>query len=175
MRAPYPKSAATPALGYRTGHWRLLVPLALALPGVLVCAAPEVSPTPLVPNLPLLIVAVWSLYLPRLMPGPMALLIGLLTDLALATPIGVHATLMAAVALLLRGTEARLGPRPFVIDWLLALPVAIGYQVLAGELIRVGGGQPVVVSLIPQAVVTWALFPAVARLSALAYRRVVEE
>lgn len=156
-------------------HWRWWkrgLPALAAVLSVLLVAAPPVAPIPVAPLLPLLCVIVWTLYQPRLMPTWAALIVGLATDLALAMPVGVNATLMPALTLALRNAEPYLGQRSFAIDWALTGPVIAVYQLAACALMALVGATRDPTLLIAQTLITWAVFPAVARAAVWAQRRI---
>ncbi len=138
---------------------------------ILPLTAPVVPQVPLMPQLPLLVVGVWALYQPALMPAPAGFLVGLATDAALGQPLGVHATLMPAAALGLRLAHPYVQRLPFWLDWLLALPALLVYALASWGLLALAGMRTEMWMGLPQAVTTWLMFPAVARVSALAFRR----
>lgn len=166
-------AAFDPAISAPAGPgWRLLVPLALGLAAIVLMAAPVFAPAPAVPHLALLIVGVWALYVPRLMPPLLALSLGIAADLALGLPLGVEATLMPTVAVLL--ARAHGGPRrPILMDWLLAGAVIAAYLWARTELVALGGAARPGARLLPQLLTTWALVPAATRLSAFVYGKVI--
>lgn len=149
----------------------VVAPTLAALLAILPLTAPVGPHVPLVPMLPLLVVGVWALYQPALMPAPAALLVGLATDAALGQPLGVHATLMPAVALGLRLAHPFVQRAPFLLDWALALGALLLYALATAGLLALAGVRAEAWMALPQAVTSWLLFPAVARLSALAFRR----
>lgn len=152
-------AAAVPALG--------AVMLALPL------GAPELAPAPLVPLLPLLWLLAWGQYQPRLIAPWAAMLAGVVADLAMALPPGVNATLLPALALLMRTGSEAAQRRAFWKDWLIAGPVLIGYQMALLALSRAAlpAHDPALVA--GQTLVSWALYPAMARAVAWAERRLV--
>jgi len=106
------------------------------------------------------------------MPPWAAVLVGLTTDLAQASPLGVNATLMPALTLVLRDLEARLGPRSFALDWAMIGPILIMYQLLAWGVLALLGATRDPLLLMPQVLISWAIFPAMARGAAWAQRRI---
>ena len=154
------------------GRWRRALPTLCAVAAAGLVATPMFGPAPVVPLLPLLCVIVWSLYQPRLMPPLAATIIGIATDLALAVPIGVNATLMPLCAILLRAGGARLAVRRFGIDWLMVGPLLIGYQLLAALIAGLIDTPRDPGLLVGQTLVSWALFPAIARAAAWAQARI---
>jgi rod shape-determining protein MreD len=150
----------------------VIAPTLAALLSILPLTAPVAPQVPLMPMLPLLFVGVWALYQPALMPPAAALLVGLATDAALGQPLGVHATLMPAAALGLRLAHPFVQRAPFWLDWTLALGALLLYALAAAGLLALAGVQMEAWMALPQALTTWLMFPAVARLSSLAFRRV---
>lgn len=148
------------------------LPAVGAVLSALLMTAPLFGPAPLVPHLPLLVVIVWSLYHPRLLPPLLALGVGIVTDLALAMPLGVNATTLPAAALLLPPIGRRLGSRPFRTDWLLAGPTIAIALLATWQLAAIAGVGRDPALMGPQWLITWALFPAAARVSAWAQRLV---
>lgn len=153
--------------------WRLLAPFSLGLVGIVLMAAPAFTPAPVIPHLTLLIVSVWALYMPRLMPPMLALGLGAATDLALGLPLGVNATLLAAVAFVLARVESRGPPRPLWADWLLAGGLFAAYLWGVTELVALAGAPRPGGWLLPQLLTTWALAPAATRVSAWVYGKVI--
>lgn len=152
--------------------WRILAPLGLGMAAIVLMAAPVFAPEPAMPHLALLVVGVWALYVPRLMPPLLALALGVAVDLALGLPLGVEATLLPAVALAL--SRVHDGPRrPILLDWLLAGGLIAAYLWGRTELVALGGGVRPGARLLPQLLTTWALVPAVTRLSAVIYDKVI--
>lgn len=172
MSGPWTNLSADERVAWHWGRWRRALPLLAALVAALALAAPMLAPSPLVPLWPLLFVIAWSLYAPELMPAWAALIVGLATDLALAVPPGVNATLMPVLALLVRAGGPQLGARDFWIDWLLTGPVIAIYQLLAVGLAGLIGAGRDPMLVIGQVLLGWALFPAVARLVAWGQRRI---
>jgi len=155
---PPEKRAVSP-----TRRWRRGLPVVGALALAWLTTLPAFGRAPMIPMLPLLCVIVWALYQPRLMPPWAALIVGVVTDLALALPLGVNATLMPALTLVLRELDARIGVRGFVLDWAAIGPLLIGYQLLAWSLLALVGTVRDPLLLFPQTFISWAVFPAAAR------------
>lgn len=149
------------------------MPLVGALATAWSMTFPAFGPAPIIPALSLLCVIVWALYQPRLMPPWAAFIVGAATDLALALPLGINATLMPALALILRDLESWLGVRRFAIDWALVGPLLTGYQMLVWGTLALLGTLRDPLLLLPQIVISWAVFPVVAR-GAAGMQRVIE-
>lgn len=148
-------------------------PTLAALLLILPLTAPLPPQVPVMPLFPAVVVGVWALYQPALMPAPAALLVGVATDAALGQPLGVNATLMPAAALGLRLAHPFVQRLPFWLDWLLALPALLLYAVAAWGLLALAGVRTEAWMGLPQALTSWLIFPAIARASALAFRRAV--
>ncbi len=172
MNGPWVTLSPDERFAWHWGQWRRALPALLVLAAAGLLAAPMVTPAPLVPLLPLLGVIVWSLYQPRLLPPLAAFAIGVVTDLAMALPLGINATLMPALVLLLRWGGPRLGERGFLIDWMCAGPVIALYQAAAWALGGAIGESRDPALLIGQTLITWAVFPAVARAAAWTQRQI---
>jgi len=172
MNAPWVHLSTDERVAWHWNRWRRAVPAAAALFAALVLAAPMLAPAPVVPLLPLLCLIVWGLYQPRLMPPWAALLIGIASDLTMALPLGVNATLMPLLAIGLREVGARLGARRFLVDWAIAGPLIAVYQLLALGLAGLVGTVRDPSLLVGQVLLSWALFPAIARAAAWAQRRI---
>jgi rod shape-determining protein MreD len=155
-------------------RWRLAVPAAVSALGTLALTAPIFPPVAALPHVPLLTVLVWCTYRPSLMPPAVAFLLGLLADPWLGLPIGINATLLPAVALVLQLLDRRFPERPFVLDWALALPLTMGYQLAQCQLLQVVGLNIDIAATIPQGIMTWVAYPAVAYAAARINRRWLE-
>ena len=124
------------------GTTRLAVPGLTTLALVVLMTAPLLLPIPLMPQLALLAVFVWSTFVPGLMPPWLAFLIGLAADLLYGQPLGLDATLFAATALFVRLFEARYGHHVHGFDWAVASAVTAAHAVLTWWMMAFAG-QPV--------------------------------
>lgn len=168
MTAPWASLSWAERLRWLAERGRVGVPALAAVLCALALTAPMPGAAPVLPPLPLLVVIVWSLYQPELMPPWGALIAGVATDVAGGLPLGVNATIMPLVALALREGAGGRGARRFGTDWLLAGPV-LGLSALAGWWMLGTARDPS--PLVAQTLIGWALFPAVARACAWAHRR----
>lgn len=173
MTAPWTSLTAIERAELAGGRARRALPALVTVLTALLVTAPVFGPGASVPHLPLLMVVVWRLYQPALMPPWAALVAGVIADLALALPLGVNATALPAAAMALRVLRQRFGHRPFLLDWLLALPFLALALLLGWQLTGLAGHPRDPAGLLPQLLTTWALFPAVARASAWGYRRII--
>lgn len=172
MTGPWVTLSADERFAWHWDQWRRALPALGVLVLAALLAAPVLGPAPLMPLLPLLGVIVWSLYQPRLMPPLAAFAIGAVTDLAMALPLGVNATLMPVLVLVLRWAGAKLGKRAFLLDWLGVGPVIAAYQLAAWALAGLVGGVRDPSLLVGQTLISWAVFPAIARAAAWVQARI---
>lgn len=174
MIVPWHLLSGEEQLRLLVGRGRLALPAIAGLAAALVATAPIFTPAPVLPHFALLLVLVWSLYQPSLMPPFAALVIGIAADIALALPLGVNATLLPVLALLVRRLGKRTGERAFAFDWLLALPIILVYQIASWQLMAFVGQHHALAGLLPQALSSALAFPLVARASAWMHRRFLE-
>jgi hypothetical protein len=78
---------------------------------------------------------------------------------------------MAAAALGLRLAHPFVQRASFWLDWALALPMLLLYAVASSGLLALAGVRTETWMALPQAVTTWLMLPAVARLSSLGFQR----
>lgn len=140
-------------------RWRQLVPLLTCLGALFLMTIPVVTSGPSMPHLALLTVLVWGLFQPALMPPHVAFVLGVLTDGALALPLGVNATLLPALAVAIGALERRYGHRPYALDWALAGLLVVLYQLLTWELLGFLGGDLPFAPLLGQAATTMLAYP----------------
>ncbi len=144
---------------YWLGYWRLAVPSLVTLGLLVAMTAPMLLPVPIMPQLALLAVFVWSTFQPGLMPPWAAFLIGLTADLLYGQPIGLDATLFAATALFVRMFEARYGHHAHGFDWGVAAAVAAVHAVAVWWLMAVTGTPLPLIPQLWQILTTTAAYP----------------
>lgn len=119
---------------YMLGYWRAAVPALSVLVLLWVMTAPLLLPVPVFPQLGLLAIFVWATFQPGLMPPWLAFLLGIVADLMFSQPIGVNATLFAVTAAFVRVFEARYGHHSHDFDWGLASLVITIASLLGAQL-----------------------------------------
>jgi rod shape-determining protein MreD len=119
---------------YMLGYWRAAVPALSVLVLLWVMTAPLLLPVPVFPQLGLLAIFVWATFQPGLMPPWLAFLLGIVADLMFSQPIGVNATLFAVTAAFVRVFEARYGHHSHDFDWGLASLVVAVASLLGAQL-----------------------------------------
>lgn len=159
---------------YWFGYWRMAMPAATTLALVVLMTGPLLLPIPVMPQLALLAVFVWSTFLPGLMPPWLAFLIGLVADLLYGQPIGLDATLFALTALFVRLFEARYGHHAHGFDWGVATAVTAAHAVLVWWMMAFAGAPVPFLPQLWQVLTTMAAYPIIVwlcgRLQARAFR-----
>lgn len=155
-------------------RWRLAVPAATSLLCVFLLTMPLFPEVAVLPHMGLLAVLVWCTYRPTLMPAWLAFLLGAVTDAWLGLPLGINATLLPAVALVLQLLDQRFPERPFALEWALAAPLILVYRLVEWQLLSLFGEDLTLGALLPQAAVTFLAYPAAAYLFAGLNRRLLE-
>ena len=166
LRAPDQHGQAWRAALQRT------VPVAVTLVLIVAMTAPIFVSVPIMPDLGLLAVIVWASFQPRLMPAWLAFAVGATADLLTGTPLGVDATLLPVVVVVVRLTGARFTPRRYAFDWLLASAVIVGAAVVEWRLLAFAGVVGPLIPLLIRAATTILAYPAVVALAARVERRV---
>lgn len=156
---------------YWWGHWRLAVPAATTLVLVVLMTAPLIVSVPVFPHLALLGIFVWSTFQPGLMPPWVAFLIGLVTDLLFAMPLGINATLFAAAATFVRYFESRYGHHAHGFDWRVATALIIVFQLLTWQLMALAGRPVPLPPMAWQIFTTIAAYPVIVAFCAAVQRR----
>ena len=146
---------------YWIGYWRLAVPGVTTLGLALAMTAPLLLPVPVMPQLALLGVFVWSAFQPGLMPPWLAFAIGLFADLLYGQPLGLDATLFTLTALFVRRFEARFGHHAHDFDWGMAGAVALAHAVLVWWLMAFAGQPIPLPPQLWQVLTTAAAYPAI--------------
>lgn len=103
-------------LGFR----RQAVPIVSTLCASLLHALPVVVTTPLVPDLPYLVLLAWRLLRPEVWPAHYALGLGLFDDLMAGHPLGQSMALWTVTFLVFDFVDSRSGWRDYWTDWLFA-------------------------------------------------------
>lgn len=175
MTSPWRSMSNRERLHFVTGHWRYAVPAVASVIAIGLMAVPVFTPTPSIPHLALLVVYIWAAFQPTMMPPWLAFLLGLLADLWLALPLGINATLLPLLALVASFVERRFGHRPFIVDWLLVVPVVLLYQLLAAQLVGFARGPVPWLPLLVQVATTVLAYPIVALACARVQQRWIDE
>lgn len=128
---------------------------------------PIISPAPILPPLALLTLMAWRMLRPGLMPLWAGFPLGLFDDLVSGQPLGSAILLFSLTMIALELTEMRFPWRSFWQDWMMAGLICTAYLLSAGLL---SGGQMSMLqigAILPQLLLSVALFPIIARLISL--------
>jgi rod shape-determining protein MreD len=154
--------------------WRLAAPTLVTIATLLLMLLPIWVQGPLLPQLGLLGVCYWAINRPALMPAASAFFIGLVQDLWLGMPLGVNASLLMLVALILSGQQHVFASRPFSFAWLIMVPAASFYALGSWVLTALAGQGTPLAPLLLQTIFTILMFPMATWLHARVQRRIVD-
>lgn len=152
-----------PRLLPRRARW---VPVLTVMIGSLATTLPFVADWPMLPPFGLLLLLAWRLLRPEMWPAWIALPLGLFDDLFSGQPLGSAMALWTMVFVAFDMMDNRAVWRDYWMDW-LAAAAAILFCLVGGVAFvafTTGGGH--LLAIVPQAVITILLFPAVMRLCA---------
>lgn len=154
--------------------WRLAAPTAFTIATLLLMMLPVWRHGPILPQFGLLGICYWATNRPGLMPAFAAFIIGLVQDLWLGMPLGVNASLLMLVALVLASQNLVFASRPFSFAWLMMVPITLLYSVGSWALGAFGGRQSDFHMLLVQSGATLLVFPIITSLHARVQRRIVD-
>lgn len=164
-----------PVVRLRPGeHLLRIVPVLSVLAAIIAMAAPIPMAWGVLPQLPLLFVMVWARLAPRLMPPPVVLMLGILTDLVVATPLGVHAALLTAAAIAVRLTEVRTETHSLFLDWIFATLIIFVANLLGWQMLGFTGLEAPLLPIMVQAGLTILTWPIVVRIAARIQRQIMD-
>jgi rod shape-determining protein MreD len=156
---------------YMLGYWRAAVPALSVLVLLWLMTAPLLLPVPVFPQLGLLAIFVWATFQPGLMPPWLAFLLGIVADLMFSQPIGVNATLFAVTAAFVQVFEARYGHHGHGFDWGLASLVVAVASLLGAQLMALAARPVPLAPLGWQIATSIIVYPMVVWLCAAIQRR----
>jgi rod shape-determining protein MreD len=169
--APYRLLGPTERVRYWRSYGERALPGVVTLILVVLMTAPLFVAAPVMPNLALLGVLVWTSFQPGLMPAWLAFLLGAASDLLFGLPLGVNATLLPATVVFVRLIELRVAAHRYARDWLIASLIIVAAAVLEWQLLALGGVAGPVGPLLVQAATTILAYPAIVALFARIQRR----
>ena len=156
---------------YLFGYWRVMVPSLSVLVLLWLMTLPLLVPVPVFPQLGLLAVFVWATFQPGLMPPWAAFLLGLCADLLFAQPLGVNATLFAGIAAFVRVFETRYGHHAHGFDWAVASGAIIASAFFTTQLMALAGRPVPLLPMGWQIITSIIAYPLVVALCAGIQRR----
>lgn len=151
-------------------HWPLLVygiPWASILIAALAPLLPFIASAPVLPPLAFMMMISWRLLRPGLLPPWAGLPLGAFDDLLSGQPFGSGILLFSLALIAIELLELRFPWRSFWLDWLTASALLTAYLAAAALF---SGAEITLIQLtliVPQLLLSIALFPLVARLVAL--------
>jgi rod shape-determining protein MreD len=154
--------------------WRLFAPTLVTIATLLLMMIPIWLQGPILPQFGLLGICYWAINRPDMMPAYAAFFIGLVQDLWLGLPLGVNATMLMLVTLVLSNQHLVFVSRPFSFAWLLMVPVSIIYAGGSWMLSALGGRPTHMLYLLAQICTTLLMFPFACWLHARVQRRIVD-
>ncbi len=157
---------------YWVGYWRIGVPALTAILAIMAMTAPLPLALPAFPQLGLLVIFVWAILQPALMPPAVAFVVGAVADALFGQPIGVNATLFALAAGFVRLFERRVGQHGHMFDWGVATVLVTVFELLTTQLMALAGRPVPLAPQLWQALTTIAAYPAIVWLVARIQRRV---
>lgn len=163
---PYRLLGPTERVRYWRGYGERAVPGLVTLALIVAMTAPVFVAAPVVPNLALLGVMVWTSFQPGLMPAWLAFLLGGVSDLLFGLPLGVDATLLPATVVFVRLVELRFAAHRYALDWLIASLITVAAAFAEWQLLALAGIRGPVTPLLIQAAATTLAYPAIVELFA---------
>ncbi len=164
--APYRLLGPTERVRYWRAFGERTVPGLVTLGLIALMTVPLFASVPVMPDLALLGVLVWTSFQPGLMPAWLAFLLGVAADLLFGLPLGVEAVLLPATVVFVRLVELRFAEHRYGRDWLLASLVIVAAAVLEWQLLALAGVHGPLTPLLVQATTTTLAYPAIVALFA---------
>jgi rod shape-determining protein MreD len=143
------------------------VPWASIMLGSLTPMLPVIAPAPLLPPFAFLAMLAWRLMRPGLLPIWAGLPLGAFDDLFSGQPFGSGILLFSLALIGLEFLDARFPWRNFWQDWVIASGLLVTYLLAAALVSGVPPDTQVWATLVPQALLSIAVYPIVARLVSL--------
>jgi rod shape-determining protein MreD len=138
-------------------------PILMTVAGSMLALLPIIATVPLLPPLGLMMLVCWRLLHRNIWPAWVGLPLGLWDDMLSGQPTGSAMLIWTLIMLGLDLADRRMVWRDFWQDWILASAIFL-FAALAGLLIaNFTGGNTSVIVIIPQSVMTIALYPLIAR------------
>lgn len=150
------------------------VPALTVFASTLLMALPAPLAWGVIPQVPLLFVLIWASLAPRLMPAPLALVLGVLADLVTGLPLGINAFLFPAAVVAVRIAESRTEVRSLFLDWFFAAVVVLCANIVAWQMLAFTGRPGPLLPMLAQAVLTILAWPLVVRIAARIQRKILE-
>ncbi|WP_338465789.1 rod shape-determining protein MreD [Novosphingobium sp. ZN18A2] len=143
------------------------VPWASILLASMASLSPVIASAPIMPPLGFMLLITWRMMRPGLLPVWAGLPLGAFDDLYSGQPMGSAVVLWSLAMLAMEFVDERYLWRGFFQDWLAAAGLFAGYLLLGAVIAGIASGYILPFAVLPQLVLTIALYPAVSGLVAL--------
>ena len=140
------------------------VPLLSTVAAILLALLPIVAETPMLPDFGFLMLIAWRLLRPEIWTAPMALALGLISDLVTGHPLGQGMLLWTAIFLAIDLIDRRLGFRDYWMDWLIAAGALIFQTVGAWYIALLMHSDVRFAVMLPQIGLSVLAYPVAARI-----------
>lgn len=147
--------------------------LAIGLPWVTIMLAsmasfsPVVASAPVIPPLSYMMLLAWRMLRPGMLPIWAGLPLGFIDDLYSGQPFGSGIVLWSGAMLAMELIDERFLWRGFGQDWLAACGLISAYLLVCALIAGIATGYPLPLVILPQLLISLALYPVVTRLVAL--------
>jgi len=142
---------------------RRYVPIISTVIACLLALLPIVVSSPVIPDFAFLVLIAWRLLRPELWTVTTALPLGLFNDLVAGHPLGQSMALWTIAFLVFDLIEARIIYKDYLMDWLFAAVMILGYTFGDWAIGRMMGSRMDFGILLPQLVASILAYPVVAR------------
>lgn len=171
MTTPWRQMSLAERAKWVWDHWKLGMPMIVVGLAYVVMTVPMFAPLPVMPNLALLLVLLWTLYRPQQMPPWTGFIAGLAGDILLGTPVGANALLMPLFMVGIIGLDPYIQRTTWQADWAFSIPALLVYHLALWELCAFAADPIPFLPLATQAAATAAIYPFAAHFFAGAQRR----
>lgn len=129
--------------------------------------SPVISSAPVMPPLAYMMLLAWRMMRPGMLPLWAGLPLGLFDDLYSGMPFGSGIVLWSGTMLAMELIDEKFLWRGFAQDWLAACALIAAYLFLGSFLAGIATGYPLPLVIVPQLLMSLALYPVVTRFVAL--------
>lgn len=143
------------------------LPWASIMLGSMASFSPVIASAPVMPPLAYMLFLTWRLMRPGLLPIWAGLPLGLFDDLYSGQPFGSGIMLWSATMLVMEVIDERFLWRGFGQDWLAASGLIAAYLLLCSAFAALATGYPLPLVIVPQVLVSIALYPVMTRVVSL--------
>lgn len=127
----------------------------------MVTYSPVIASAPVLPPIAFMLLVAWRMLRPGLLPVWAGLPLGLFDDLYSGQPLGSGIVLWSLTMLAMELVDERFLWRGFFQDWLAAAAIFSAYLLLGAAIAGLASGHVSFMAVIPQLVMTIALYPAI--------------